>query len=78
MRCLQCQSTDIVKDVRVVDHTDSLHKVDLKLEVYAKPDAWIFKEAHEGTLKANVCAYCGFVMLNVSVDDAMKLKKKQG
>ena len=77
MKCLQCGSEDIVKDVRAVDYTDSITKKDLKLEVYSNPSAWIFKEPHEGIIKANVCANCGFIMFNLSVADAVKLKNKK-
>ena len=77
MKCLQCGSDDIVKNVRAVDHTDYKSKTDFKLEVYAKPEAWIFKEPHEGTVRANVCASCGYIMFNLSLEDAIKLKNKK-
>lgn len=77
MKCLQCESSRIVADVRAVDHGHGNGKLDLKLEVYGKPDAWIFKEAHAGILRANVCADCGFVMFSVSVKDARKLERHQ-
>ena len=75
MQCLQCQSADLVKDVRVVDRGDSDYKNDLVLEVYANPDAWIFKGAKTGALRANVCVDCGFVMMHVSKATARTLKK---
>ena len=78
MKCLQCDSERLVKDVRVVDQTDIGVKFDLKLEVERNPEAWIFKGVEEGVLKANVCAECGFVMLSVSPDDAKRLEEHQG
>ena len=75
MKCLQCGSDDIVKNVRIVDRGDHNTRHNLSLEVYAKPSAWIFKEAKQGILKANVCADCGFVMMSVSKSEAIMLKK---
>ena len=75
MKCLQCSSEDIVQNVRAVDHGDANHKYDLQLEVYENPAAWVFKGAHQGVLRANVCADCGFVMFSVSVGDASELKR---
>ncbi len=75
MKCLQCGSEDLVRDVRVVDRGDGNLRQDLKLEVYDNPGALIFKGAHEGKLVAQVCVECGFVMLSVSKKDAEILKK---
>ena len=77
MKCLQCESERIVKNVRTVDHGDGGRILDLTLEVYNKPDALIFKEAVAGVLKANVCVDCGFVMFAVSTKDAEKLERYQ-
>lgn len=62
MKCTNCGSTDIVYDVRAVDKTDYNVKQDLKVELNQNPDAWIFKNPHEGVLKANLCVDCGYVM----------------
>ena len=77
MKCLQCESERIVKNVRALDCGDSNMKLDLRIEVYDNPDAWIFKGAVGGTLKANVCVDCGFVMVAVSTADAQKLERYQ-
>ena len=77
MKCLQCESERIVKNVRAVDRGDTNMKLDLRIEVYDNPDAWIFKGAVEGILKANVCVDCGFVMFAVSTEDAEKLERYQ-
>jgi len=75
MKCLQCDSTDIVKKVRVVDKGDGSSKSDLNLEVYEDPSALIFKGTHKGKLSANVCVDCGFVMFTVSTRTARELKR---
>jgi uncharacterized OB-fold protein len=75
MKCLQCGSTDIVKEVRVVDRGNNDFKSDLNLEVYEEPNAFIFKGTHKGKLSANVCVDCGFVMFTVTTDAARELKK---
>ena len=75
MKCLQCGSEDLVRDVRVVDRADYNARQDLKLEVYDAPAALMFKGPHEAKLLAQVCADCGFVMLSVSKKDAGILKK---
>ena len=77
MKCLQCESKRIVKNVRAIDKGDGNVKRDLTLEVYEDPNAWIFKGAHEGVLSGNVCVDCGFVMFCVSKADALKLEKHQ-
>ena len=76
MKCLQCESERIVKDVRAVDYSYGEVR-DLKLEVYEEPDAWIFKGTQDGVLKGNVCVDCGFVMFSMSLEDAKKLERHQ-
>ena len=75
MKCLQCESDDIIRNVRVVDRGDHHAKYNLSLEVYANPKAWVFKDTKTGHVRANVCADCGFVMMTVSKADAQKLKR---
>ena len=77
MKCTNCESTNIVYDVRAVDKTDYNEKQDLKVELEENPNAWIFKSPHEGTLKTNICVDCGYVMWFVSRGDARKLKEIQ-
>jgi len=77
LKCLQCNSTDIVKNVRAVDRSHSNSINDLKLEVYENPNALFFKGVYEGRLKANICVDCGFVMWNISVIEARSLKRHQ-
>lgn len=78
MKCHHCQSEHIITDIRAVDscHGEG-HKTDLKLEAYHHPEAWIFKETRKGTLKANVCVDCGYVMFFISTEDAEQLERAQ-
>ncbi len=73
MKCLQCGSDNLVLDARPVDQFDLGMTSDLKIEAYANPDAWIFKGTTQGSLRANVCVNCGFVMMSVSKEDAQRL-----
>lgn len=77
MKCLQCQSTRLVRNARAVDHLDHLTKLGLRLEVDADPDAWLFKGTEAGTLTAHICADCGFVMFFMAKQDAEKLYEVQ-
>ena len=75
MKCLQCGSSNLVLDARPVDQLDPGITSDLKIEVYGNPEAWIFKGTTAGSLRANVCVDCGFVMMTVSKEDAQRLAK---
>lgn len=77
-RCLNCDGSRIVSDVRVLDRGHSNLKGDLKLEVYKEPDAIFFKEPHQGTLRADVCEDCGHVMFFVTRNEAAELSKYSG
>ena len=73
--CLNCNCHNIVSDIRVVDRGEGDHKRDLKLEVYEKPDALIFKGTHDASLRADVCKGCGHVMFYIEVDKATELSQ---
>ena len=77
MKCLQCQSERIVKNISVIERGHNNFRRNLALEVYDDPTALIFKGPHEAKLKANVCCECGFVMLSVSISDAQMLEQIQ-
>ena len=77
MKCLQCESKNIVKNVRAVDKGHNNYKSDLELQVHENPNALIFKGTYYGVLKANVCVDCGFVMFSVSIADAKTLQLHQ-
>lgn len=74
MKCLQCGSEDIVKNLRVVDRGNGNVRGDLNIEVESVPDAIFFKGIRKAALRANVCAECGSVTLNVAKHDAEMLK----
>ncbi len=74
MVCLSCKSNRLVMNVRAIDRGDSNLTHDLVLEVNENPDAWIFKGQQTGSLRANVCADCGYVMFALSIEDARKLE----
>ena len=72
-KCLNCSGSNIASGIRVIDRGHGDGKRDLKLEVYDKPDALVFKGAHDASLHADVCKECGHVMFYVEVDDATEL-----
>jgi hypothetical protein len=74
-KCLNCDGSRIVSDVRVVDRGHSDFRRDLKLEVYGEPDAIFFKEPHDATLRADVCEDCGHVMFFVARSKAVELSE---
>lgn len=78
MKCLQCGSSDIVRNVRAFDRDHGGLGQDLPLQVHNNPDAMFFKGPELFPLKANVCAQCGFVMLSVSRDEAKRIKAVKG
>jgi len=71
MTCSDCGSADVMPDMTIVDHGHINMKHDLGIELHANPEAWIFKEAQKGVLKATICGQCGKVEL--SVDNAREL-----
>ncbi len=75
MNCNACGSSDIVENVRIVDIGHGNSKTDLQLEVYASPEAWVFKGAQQADLWANVCAQCGHVMLYIDKVSAAAIKQ---
>ena len=58
--CPECSSEKIIEDVRVLDSTENYINADLRVAVYEKPDALIFKQKIDTIVKAKVCADCGF------------------
>ena len=73
--CLNCSGSNIASGIRVVDRGHGDGKRDLKLEVYEKPDALIFKGTHDASLRADVCKGCGHVMFYIEVDKATELSQ---
>jgi hypothetical protein len=77
MKCVQCGSERIVKNVVAIDHGHMNHPQDLQIGVYENPQALFMKGAHLANLKAHVCADCGFVMFSVPVEKARELAQFQ-
>ena len=77
MKCLQCHSEEIVKDVHLIDRGNGDANHDIRLVTYNDPNAWVLKGAQEGKLTANVCVKCGFVMLSTSISEAISLQENQ-
>ena len=74
MKCLQCDSEDIVRNVEVFDQT--AHGAgNLSIGIHRNPDAMLFKNTKLAKIKGNVCASCGYLMLSVSRMDAASLSK---
>jgi hypothetical protein len=64
LRCAVCGSTKIVPDVLVNDQGQG-SRGQLRVVLYGKPDAILFKDARYGALTANICGTCGHVQLHV-------------
>jgi len=74
-KCLNCSGLNIASGIRVVDRGHGDGKRDLKLEVYEKPDAMIFKGTHDASLHADVCKDCGHVMFFIATDKASEFSE---
>lgn len=68
MKCSRCGSDKIMPNLRIYDFANPVgtsRKNWIGIEVVAKPDALIFKDAHQELLRATVCGDCGNVELTV-------------
>jgi hypothetical protein len=65
--CRRCGSRRIIPQVRIIDHEEG-YDLDLEVAVYERPDAGLDVErrAHQGSLRADVCADCGHAELYVN------------
>jgi predicted nucleic-acid-binding Zn-ribbon protein len=63
MKCGKCGSSQMIRDVKVLDEYQYSSTTDLRLEVQADPDAMIFKERERVPVVAHVCGKCGFTEL---------------
>ena len=63
MNCPKCQSTDVIDDVRVVDHGDHHAVRDLTVTLFRNPSALMFKGTVHSDVKARVCGSCGYLEL---------------
>jgi predicted nucleic-acid-binding Zn-ribbon protein len=70
--CPKCESSEIVRDVRVIDRGDgNLDAGDLSVAVYADPRAWLFKGKTTTGLSACVCAESGYAELYAADPQAL-------
>ena len=72
-RCPKCQSSEVVDDVRVDDRGESNVTRSMRLTVYQKPGAVVFKGRVHSDVKARVCGSCGYVEL-FATDPAVLLE----
>jgi uncharacterized OB-fold protein len=63
--CELCGSTRVIPD-QVLEDQGKRSDGELHTVVYARPQAWIFRDALRGKLLANICGDCGHVELHVS------------
>ena len=59
--CPECNSQEIIKDVKVLDRGDQYSTNIMQVAVDEYPDALIFKQRNYSNVKAEVCAGCGFI-----------------
>ena len=74
MKCTQCNSEKIIKNVRVIDRDHASHH-DLSLEIYRDPNAMFFKQPLAIKLQPLICADCGFVMFSLAKFSLDMIKK---
>ena len=74
MKCTQCDSTDIIKGLRVVDRGENNVKGDMKLEVQLNPKALLFDRSVSASVSAAVCGSCGNVMFSMDPGDVSDLR----
>ncbi len=58
--CPKCGSSEVIPDVRIIDHGNHNFGFDLSATVYTNPDAWVFKGPVSHRFKARVCGRCGY------------------
>ena len=74
MKCSRCGSDKIMPNLRIYDFANpvgTLRTNWIGIEVVAKPDAVIFKDAHKELLRATACGDCGNV--DFTVDNPKRL-----
>ena len=66
MKCTQCNNTDIIPNIRVLDRVGDDGKSDLALETHISPHALFVNDTVSIPLTANVCGNCGLVMFSIN------------
>ena len=75
MKCTQCNSEKLIKNVRALDRTQQIGNSDLSLEIYQDPEAMFFKQPLAIKLQPLICADCGFVMFSIAKFNLEVIKK---
>ena len=69
--CPKCQSSEVIPNVRIIDHAHYNQPMDLSATIYLDPGAWVFKNAVMHRFSARVCGACGYT--EFYVDDPQGL-----
>ncbi|MBM3290115.1 MAG: hypothetical protein FJY92_08195 [Candidatus Hydrogenedentes bacterium] len=64
--CPKCGSTELLIGAELSDRGESNIRHPATVRVYEKPEALIFKGAHDADVTADVCMTCGFMELYVN------------
>jgi predicted nucleic-acid-binding Zn-ribbon protein len=75
--CPKCGSTEIIPDVRIIDHGHSNTELDLSATVYSRPEAWIFRGPVTHRFRAHVCGSCGYTEFYVEDPKGLLAAAKQ-
>ena len=84
MKCKQCENSDVVEGIRVVERGEKNVRGDLMLEVEVDPNALFFKEEISVPVSAAVCRSCGNVMFSLDQNviseflDAVEIANQHG
>lgn len=60
-QCPKCNSTEIVRDAKTIDHFDYGVQHEMQVGVERNPTAWLFKGQQSCTVSAWICGECGYV-----------------
>jgi hypothetical protein len=65
MKCVRCQSTQIIPNVVIAAHVDRFFATESSAVIYSRPDAAILKGPVAQPLLARICVSCGHAELYV-------------
>lgn len=63
--CPKCNSTELLIGAQLTERGNDNFRYAVTVRVYEKPDALIFKGAHDAEVGADICMTCGFLELYV-------------
>lgn len=70
MKCVQCASQRIARNVRI---REGSHSFPIIVQTFDEPDATFCKGKRSYRASANICSDCGYLMLTVPKNDAQKI-----